>query len=60
MKFLLDLISDKNGQPSMQRFLSLLLAISGIVYAFIFHDIGIASLLIGTAVTGKVVQKVME
>ena len=60
MKFLLDLISDKNGQPSMQRFLSLLLAIAGIVYAFIFRDIGITSLLIGTAVTGKVVQKVME
>lgn len=41
----------------MNRLQSLILVISGVIYAFVYKDAVISGLLIGIGVTGKVVQK---
>ena len=50
----------ENSQVSMTRLLSFILVISGIIHAFLYKDIAMASMLIGFGVTGKVGQKVIE
>ena len=50
----------ENSQVSMTRLLSFILVISGIIHAFLYKDLAMASMLIGFGVTGKVGQKVIE
>jgi len=48
---------DKSGSLSMMRLLSLILVLSGIVYAFINKDIIISSMIITMGIGGKLGQK---
>lgn len=50
----------ENSQVSMTRLLSFILVIAGIIHAFLYKDLAMASMLIGFGVTGKVGQKVIE
>ena len=50
----------ENSQVSMTRLLSFILVISGIIHAFLYKDIAMASMLIGFGVSGKVGQKIIE
>ena len=51
---------EDNDRLSLNRLQSLILVISGIIYAFIHQDIVVSAMLIGFGVTGKIVQKGME
>jgi len=57
---MLEFFKDAAGQYSMNRLLSFVLVACGIIHAFIFRDLAMASMLIGFGITGKVSQRVIE
>lgn len=58
--FLAKLLEDDKGNPSIMRVITLLSFIIGSILAFKGYSNGVVSLFVGSAVGGKLLQKVAE
>lgn len=58
--FLAGLFEDDNGNPSIMRLITFLSFIVGAILAFKGYSNGVVSLFVGSAVGGKLLQKVAE
>ena len=56
----MSLLKEGNGQYSIMRLMFALVIISGIVYAFINHDIAMTAMFFSYGFTGKYLQKKIE
>ena len=54
-----EFFKNDEGQLSMVRLQSLILVVMGVIYAFVYRDVVITSVLIGAGIGEKVSQKIL-